>query len=836
MQQPNQTLLSKIEEGKTDPILFAREILGLDLNVVQETWFTETVKKGRKRCILVPSNQVGKLNPLTEPVLTPKGFIPMGDVRVGETVYADTGEPAQVLQVYPQGKQPIYRFHFDDESWSDCGLDHLWKVMTPTNRFSKNFNDYPRDKKKKRLTHKEKVKYKNEAYNTWSVIDTREIIKRWGMNPRPGNRVSIPVTEPVQFPDKEVPIDPYVLGALIGDGGLSTSTVKITSVDEDILESIRKAGFDVVQQGKPIDYVVKGIKPFIAQVGLLGKRSWEKHIPKQYLINSTEKRLALLQGLMDTDGSVMKNGAMEYTTVSKQLAEDVKFLVQSFGGKVVTRERYTTYTYKGEKKTGRKSYRLRIRIRENPFRLKRKSKRFVIVTKYRDHRVLQRIERVKDAEAQCIMVDHPTHTYLTRDFIVTHNTLGEAVLHIWHGFYKPKVNGTEEQRLKAQYPTLNISPVSHQMRAMFDYVKQIMNGDLLWTDPETGEPKTNDCKIKWFMKKVVENPMPTIYWANGATFHGRSVHDDKGKGLAGGQYAFISYDECPISNHLRDELAGNIISRLIKYNGDLHLIGTPNSESPSNPYYMHIVKKGLEQKEGWYALRGKLDDNKFFTEKDRREIKQNLLETNPDQYRQVVFGDFVDAGSGYFTPEQVNNLFKDDIEYEDPKPGRRYVLSCDWAVSKGDYSVYITIDFTDIPYRVVNIRRFQGNEFTPEEQFGIVRDLQEKYGSEVVSDAGGLGGAIISEYLHDIITQSMKFGGLGDLKKEMLLALKDFMSKGELISPYNPDLEEELGTYKEQDKRLTQDMVMALAMASWYIRENYVDSEKGDLIEINLFK
>lgn len=393
-----------------------------------------------------------------------------------------------------------------------------------------------------------------------------------------------------------------------------------------------------------------------------------------------------------------------------------------------------------------------------------------------------------------------------------------------------------ESRLIQQYPTLNISPVSHQMKAMYRYMLQILNSEMAWTDPETGEGRLNECKIGWFLKKHTENPLPIIYFENNSIFYGRSVHDDKGKGLAGSQFAYISYDECVLSHHLQEELAGNIISRLIKWNGNLDLIGTPNSASPSNQHYLHIVKKGLEEKDGWFAMRGMLDDNIFFTKENREEIKQMLKETNPDQYHQVVFGDFLEASSGYFSPQQVDGLFNESIQYEEPRADRRYIMSADWAVAKNDYTVFIVIDYTKKPFRVVHITRFQGNEFKPQEQYGIARELHARYFEPLfVSDSGGMGGSIIENELSDIVTYGFRSGGTGEMKSAMLLALKEMMAVGDLVCPYDPTLEEELGTYQVDDKKLRQDMVMTLGMAAWYIKENF--SEFTDQpININIFR
>ena len=168
-------------------------------------------------------------------------------------------------------------------------------------------------------------------------------------------------------------------------------------------------------------------------MGLDHKLSHEKYIPKEYLFNTDAVRLAVLQGLMDTDGSVSTDGAIEFSSTSFRLAEDVTFLVRSLGGKVKREERQT-FAVVGETRTpGRRSVRLRVRLPQvSPFRLQRKKDRLIRPVSTTDHRVLYAIDPAGKAECVCIRVAHPSQTYITNDFIVTHNTLSggaEATFH-----------------------------------------------------------------------------------------------------------------------------------------------------------------------------------------------------------------------------------------------------------------------------------------------------------------------------------------------------------------------------------------------------------------------
>lgn len=366
--------------------------------------------------LLMAGNQLGKLQPVTSPVLTPTGWVEIGSLKVGDEVIAGDGSITKVIRVTPQGEMPIFRVSFDWGSYTLAGGEHLWQVTLPPHR-------YPT-----RVSHGKEEP--NPNYQKQSVVTTQELIDRYYKDgsPRPRQRAIVPHVGVVQFPAKDVPVDPYLLGLLLGDGCLRHG-VSYTSVDPELVEylGVLSSFHGCVVKGSGSQWRVNGAKGLIRELdalGVYGKLSYEKFVPTQYLINSPEVRLAMLQGLMDTDGSVSKDGTIEFCSTSEQLSSDVAFLVRSFGGKARITSRTTSFTHKGEKRTGRVSYRVNIRLPQvQPFRLKRKVDRLVRPVSTCDEHVIHAIEPAGTAEAVCIAIDHPSRLYVTDDFIVTHNSL-----------------------------------------------------------------------------------------------------------------------------------------------------------------------------------------------------------------------------------------------------------------------------------------------------------------------------------------------------------------------------------------------------------------------------
>lgn len=367
-------------------------------------------------------NKGAKAQPIDEPILTPTGWREIGSLVIGDLVFGEDGKPHRVAGVFPQGPQEIVRLVFDDGAWTRCTLDHLWKVKTRKGRF---------------------------LNGGWSVLTTQEILSRWGATPRPAQKVCIPLCEPIETIAGSLPLNPYLLGVLLGDGCFAPSGISFTTADQEVVDrvSTRLPESCVLREGKYPgrcssyyfssgraggDYRTRPRNPVLDSIRTLGlgnKHSWEKFIPEQYLYSSPSNRLELLRGLMDTDGTICERGHTVYCSVSRTLADQVRFLVRSLGGKATVRGRTTRFSYLGKKKEGRVSWLVSLRLRVCPFHLGRKSDRFKVGIKNAAGRLLETVLPDGVGECVCILVDSPDGTYITRDFIVTHNTnYGSAVV------------------------------------------------------------------------------------------------------------------------------------------------------------------------------------------------------------------------------------------------------------------------------------------------------------------------------------------------------------------------------------------------------------------------
>jgi phosphate starvation-inducible protein PhoH len=364
-----------------------------------------------------------KAQPLNTPILTPNGWVKMGDLKTGDRVISDDGNYTIVTGVYPQGKVDVWELVFSDGTKTECCSDHLWFTQTESDRNNRKWN---------KTIDGERTRYKSP--NEGSVKTTLEIIETLYTKRNSINH-TIPITKPVNFNQIDVEIDPYIMGCLLGDGCLRQN-VGFTTADKEIIESIDELLNDDMSISKRSEYdyaIIKEpktrinkVKQYLIKIDIWGKLSYEKFIPDCYKFNSTENRIKLLRGLMDTDGSVSKDGTfVSFTSTSLSLIKDVKELVQSLGG-IVTHHapRNEKYKYKGEIRNGRESYSITIKMNPdiNPFSLKRKSDLVKPKSKYKPTRYIVGARLLGKKDSQCIKVSSKSRLYLTNDYIVTHNT------------------------------------------------------------------------------------------------------------------------------------------------------------------------------------------------------------------------------------------------------------------------------------------------------------------------------------------------------------------------------------------------------------------------------
>lgn len=352
-------------------------------------------------------------------VATPTGWVRNGDLKLGDEVLTPFGTVTTVTGIYPKGVRPVYEVVLRDGSTAESCNEHLWQVE--------------RSKTAIRYTGTRDASGKREFVGTGEngqthvmvseIIDTDELKARVDK----GRQINLPRIEPLAYRAQDLPLDPYVLGVILGDGRIMPNgSLSVTNSEPYIREELARRGCDMTHYADSTEFSIKGISHIIRDLGLAGKRSHEKFIPEMYLYASVEQRIDLLRGLMDTDGYVSKKNEIEFTSTSEQLARDTQALIRSLGGRVnLTHKTGVTYTSptQVEPKSARDAYRLQnVRLQKlNPFSLPRKADRWVERDDNSGNRIV-RVTYVRDEEVQCISVADERHLYVTNDYMPTHNT------------------------------------------------------------------------------------------------------------------------------------------------------------------------------------------------------------------------------------------------------------------------------------------------------------------------------------------------------------------------------------------------------------------------------
>jgi replicative DNA helicase len=358
--------------------------------------------------VLAARPSMGKAQPLDANVLTTTGWKQMGNLEIGDSLASIDGAPSIVTGIFPQGIQDIYKITFSDGRIVEASGDHLWQ------------------------TH-------YREWETPKVLTTNEIVEKLARQ-RYQKRLWIDMYSGEFGSTSHLPILPWTLGLLIAEGDLNSMQLSTASpfiLDRMITElgeefTVKHAGeydYRIIQTDDhhhPGKYEV-GANPLrenLEALDLWGTHSHNKFIPEVYKNACRQDRLTLLQGLLDADGWAERLGTIRYYTASNQLADDVVELVRSLGGWASRNTKQTTYTYKGSRLLGKLCHVVNIihaSVSEDIFSLP--EKRLRARQKKRVRRpVFVSIELARQAPAQCIMVSHPAHLYITNNYVVTHNT------------------------------------------------------------------------------------------------------------------------------------------------------------------------------------------------------------------------------------------------------------------------------------------------------------------------------------------------------------------------------------------------------------------------------
>lgn len=338
----------------------------------------------------------GKAFAYSQKIETPLGNRLWKDIKIGDELFSIDGTTTKVIDIPYDEEHEVYEIEFKDGRKVLTTKEHLWKLY-------KNGTMW------------------NKLYSTEEVMNHKRI-----------TRFAIPKIEAVEYKYKEVSIDPYLLGLMLGDGSFTISKynqAQFTSREEDVIEYEKILGIKFKKVGNTkfnwlIPYANFGSKA--KELGLDKAIHENKFIPKEYLYNSKEIRLQLLKGLLDIDGSVHDTGKPELYTTSKQLADDLIWLVRSLGYEAALWSKIGTYVKHGIKKQCKKCYIVYIQTNDKLFGLERKNK---LCGKLKGINLKQtlsvNIKNIKFShieKCKCVTVDREDGMFLIGDFIPTHNS------------------------------------------------------------------------------------------------------------------------------------------------------------------------------------------------------------------------------------------------------------------------------------------------------------------------------------------------------------------------------------------------------------------------------
>ena len=471
----------------------------------------------------------GKAHPYDEFIYTPNGVKQWKDIKVGDYIFGDNGKLTKVIDIPFDDIAPIYELTLSSGYKVKCSEGHLWKVYSHC---------------------------RGEI-----IVSTKELLNLYKrprkISPRNPSGIeldcTIPVGKGVEFPYNKTNIDPYTFGLLLGDGCFrhlnNKNTVYFTSNSEDFEIYKNIIPYNYIKYNSKYSYGIRinNIGNILKSYNLNYKKSEDKFIPDEYKYNSRAVRIALLKGLLDTDGTVT-NGKIELVLSSRKMVEDVQWLCSSLGIATSNIRIKKTWYYNSDRVKVHclDAYRLSIFSEINLFTLPRKiklwsnrSKTNYGKSKYKGYKIVN-IRYIGNRKSKCITVDNESHCYLINNFIVTHNSYTMAAI-------------MAKRFILGEYNELEHKATTKVETFCASYLKNYLNEDGVLNKFESYIDFCSE--YTQFPKKRLISSMNNMHWQMGYKDNnseakkgslneviGISVKDSEGK-LRGKRGAFIGLEE-----------------------------------------------------------------------------------------------------------------------------------------------------------------------------------------------------------------------------------------------------------------------------------------------------
>lgn len=535
------------------------------------------------------------------------GFKRNGDLVAGDIIFDEKGNPTTVLAVHEiRYGCPCFEVKFDDGSIVLADGDHLWYTTTKTDR-----------------THRS-GRSVGGRYSSGTQTERRGTVKTTSeiagtLRARGESNHRVPVCEAVKRPTADLPIDPYILGLWLGDG--TSRSTAITTMDPEIVAAWQQCANEFGQTLRQLPYGKTGKASTYAITGngggmqkaLTRMKLWNnKHIPQMYMDSSAQQRWALLQGLMDSDGSVRAGrNTCEITQVKSGLSEQIAELLSSLGCKNTTSRKQVK---------GKYYYRVCFSTQRPPFRLPRKIASWTMPSgsnrAFSTSRSIVSVTPVATRPMRCITVDSPNSLYLCgKSYIPTHNT----VACINDLIDKAIQNGLQMPRYGY------VAPLYKQAKDVaWSYLK-------LYAAP--------------LIEKVMESEL-SVLLKNGALI--RLYGADNPDSLRGVYFDGLILDEY---GDMEPRLFGEVLApTLVDRNGWCVFIGTPKGPN----HFEKIWKEALANT-GWFTQMLRADESGIISPENLALMK-TLPGSDEESYEQEFLCSFSAAVRGAYYGKQLNEL------------------------------------------------------------------------------------------------------------------------------------------------------------------------------------
>lgn len=613
----------------------------------------------------------GGPQPLDAIVKTPFGEKRIGDVNIGDVVCGADGKGTRVIDIPYEGEAPVYEITTLDGSVTRAADNHIWRFK---------IGNRPRSDR---------------------LGTTKDMMHLLGQ----GHSVLLPLTEEVQitrsFP-KNHKIPSYLMGALLGDGCFRGRSITFSSADTYIIDRLREeVSGEIIHMGR-CDYRLRSCsyeKQCLQSDGLWGLYSHEKFIPEHYKMSTIEERWKLLQGLMDTDGTIDTRGHLSFTSTSERLAKDVQWLVRSLGGNA-TLSCYDNYRVSnGARKQGLPAYTLYLQHKEKSkfFSLARKLSR---VKPYNNGagipmKKIAKITPIGTMPVRCISVSNLDGLYLTNDFIVTHNskTFTMAIMVLLTIRQYPGCRLFVGRKTLKSLRQSFIQTLLGQVHKMFNLVE---DQDFNYS-AQLGEIKYNNGSTVIF-GELMKNPSDPDFSRFGSLELDMAFIEEAGE---------VTLEA---KNAIRSRVGRGIMAKEHSLPGKLVLSGNPSQNFLRTEYYDPYMELGGGEYQSWIIGETVIRPDKKKVPKKvpmkrcflRMSVYQNpfipqsyidTLKTLPRRERKRLLDgdwDYADDDSSLFK----SGLIDKAITYELPQPSENFnkVIGVDVSDAGRDRTVFSLID------------------------------------------------------------------------------------------------------------------------------------------------